>query len=674
MTLISTNIDGTSPRGGTLIQGKDGSGNAQDVLVDSDGRLDLGTVTVTGGGGGVEYTEGDTDATIVGSAIMWEDTSDTLRPVSASKPLPVDVKNTSIAVTSATLATAAKQDTGNTSLASIDGKITAVNTGAVVVSSSALPTGAATSAKQDDIITAIEAIPGGGGVQYNDGDAEADPDGTVAMGTDGTNIFAVHTDTSGDLQVDVLSSALPSGASTSAKQDTIIGHVDGIEGLLTTIDTDTGNISTKIDTLAGAVSGSEMQVDVLTMPTTTVQATNLDIRDLTNADVVTAELSATDNAVLDNIDADTSAIQTAVELIDDTVATLGTTTYTEATTKGLIIGAIRRDADTTLANTTNEVAPLQVDANGRLKVEAFSGETLPVSLTSTTVTGTVAVTQSGTWDEVGINDSGNSITVDYATTGSGNATGALRVELANNGTGQLSTVTTVSTVSALGTGTTGPQKAEDVASAAGDMGIAIMAARLDTPIANASVSNDGDYTTPILDNFRKVWVTGTVPEDTAHVAGEAVAVNGVRRIDTASTSAGSSGDWATMDASAEGALWTTLTPTTTSGCSIFRSLDLDESEEEIKATAGNVYGYYFYNAAASIRYLKFYNATAANVTVGTTTPVLTIPVPATTPGHVTFPYPIGFSTAISAAVTTGLADNDTGAPSANDFIINVYYK
>lgn len=38
--------------------------------------------------------------------------------------------------------------------------------------------------------------------------------------------------------------------------------------------------------------------------------------------------------------------------------------------------------------------------------------TLPVSLASTTITGTVAVTQSGTWDEVGINDSGNSITVD----------------------------------------------------------------------------------------------------------------------------------------------------------------------------------------------------------------------------------------------------------------------
>src|SRR3990167_8276483 len=38
---------------------------------------------------------------------------------------------------------------------------------------------------------------------------------------------------------------------------------------------------------------------------------------------VTANLSATDNAVLDNIDADTSAIQTAVELIDNAISGAG---------------------------------------------------------------------------------------------------------------------------------------------------------------------------------------------------------------------------------------------------------------------------------------------------------------------------------------------------------------
>ncbi|HEY6568552.1 MAG TPA: hypothetical protein VI341_13635 [Actinomycetota bacterium] len=44
--------------------------------------------------------------------------------------------------------------------------------------------------------------------------------------------------------VDVETSALPNGAATLAKQDTIIGHVDGIEALLGTIDADTGNIAT----------------------------------------------------------------------------------------------------------------------------------------------------------------------------------------------------------------------------------------------------------------------------------------------------------------------------------------------------------------------------------------------------------------------------------------------
>lgn len=44
--------------------------------------------------------------------------------------------------------------------------------------------------------------------------------------------------------------------STSAKQDTIIGHVDGIEGLLTTIDTDTGTIATEV---AGLLTDTELR-------------------------------------------------------------------------------------------------------------------------------------------------------------------------------------------------------------------------------------------------------------------------------------------------------------------------------------------------------------------------------------------------------------------------------
>ena len=50
---------------------------------------------------GAIYTEGDTDASIAGIALMWEDTSDTLRSVSAAKPLPVGVISALPAGTSA---------------------------------------------------------------------------------------------------------------------------------------------------------------------------------------------------------------------------------------------------------------------------------------------------------------------------------------------------------------------------------------------------------------------------------------------------------------------------------------------------------------------------------------------------------------------------------------------
>jgi hypothetical protein len=116
------------------------------------------------------------------------------------------------------------------------------------------------------------------------------------------------------------------------------------------------------------------------------------------------------------------------------------------------------------------------------------------------------------------------------------------------------------------------------------------------------------------------------------------------------------------------------------GCSIFRSIDLDESEEEVKASSGRIFGIVVANMAASPRYLKIYDAKAADVTVGTTTPVATIPVPtpATADGEeVIIPLPLqglAFTTGITVAATTGLADDDTGAPGANEVILHVWYK
>lgn len=118
---------------------------------------------------------------------------------------------------------------------------------------------------------------------------------------------------------------------------------------------------------------------------------------------------------------------------------------------------------------------------------------------------------------------------------------------------------------------------------------------------------------------------------------------------------------------------------TTGGLSIFRSIDLDETEEEVKGSAGTIYSMIVMNLKASTLYLKIYDNTAAGTTVGTTTPTITIPIPtlATTNGAGfvwTVPQGLACSTGITVACTTALADNDTGAPGANECVINMGYK
>lgn len=147
------------------------------------------------------------------------------------------------------------------------------------------------------------------------------------------------------------------------------------------------------------------------------------------------------------------------------------------------------------------------------------------------------------------------------------------------------------------------------------------------------------------------------------------------------TAVSQSGTWTVQPGNTQNttAWLTTPVPATSGGLSIFRTLDLDETEEEVKASAGQVYGCWFTNTATATRWLKFYNATAANVTVGTTTPVITLGLPGNTSDDIAGvlmggAHGIAFGTAITVAVTTGVADNDTGAPGANDVILNVFYK
>lgn len=72
----------------------------------SDGTDSLDVNIIGGSSAGTQYTEGDTDATITGTALMWEDAANTLVPVSSTKPLPV-----SASIDTTGLALAANQQT-----------------------------------------------------------------------------------------------------------------------------------------------------------------------------------------------------------------------------------------------------------------------------------------------------------------------------------------------------------------------------------------------------------------------------------------------------------------------------------------------------------------------------------------------------------------------------------
>lgn len=120
-----------------------------------------------------------------------------------------------------------------------------------------------------------------------------------------------------------------------------------------------------------------------------------------------------------------------------------------------------------------------------------------------------------------------------------------------------------------------------------------------------------------------------------------------------------------------------LVTTTNGGATGFRLLSAASTNAtSLKASAGKLMSLYAVNLNAAVRYLKFYNKASAP-TVGTDTPVATYPIPASSTGagfilHLP-PDGVAFSTGIAYAVTTGVADSDTGAVAANDIIINGSY-
>lgn len=224
---------------------------------------------------------------------------------------PTGTQNVDVTANTIGLATGTKQDTGNTSLGNIDtktpalgqalaaasvpvilpsatittltppaaitgfatestlstlnGKITAVNTGAVVVSSSALPSGASTAAKQP------------------------------ALGTAGT------------ASADVIT--VQGVASMTALKVDGSAVTQPVSGTIT--ETNSAAIKTAVETIDNAISGSEMQVDVVgALPAGTNAIGKLSAN--SGVDIGDVDVTSSVSATLDhgsNLDIDTTAEQ-----------------------------------------------------------------------------------------------------------------------------------------------------------------------------------------------------------------------------------------------------------------------------------------------------------------------------------------------------------------------------
>lgn len=121
-----------------------------------------------------------------------------------------------------------------------------------------------------------------------------------------------------------------------------------------------------------------------------------------------------------------------------------------------------------------------------------------------------------------------------------------------------------------------------------------------------------------------------------------------------------------------GTVTANLQPVTSGGLSIYRDINAGTAAGTVKASAGQLYGYYLANTGTITAYFKFYDKATGAGTADT--PVLTLPLFGTAAANVAFANGIAFVNGISLRVTTGAGDTDAVAPAGTTAFANVTYK
>jgi hypothetical protein len=246
---------------------------------------------------------------------------------------------------------------------------------------------------------------------------------TLIAGSNGGNQVPVKVNSAGDIQVDIASSALPSGAATAAKQDTGNASLASIDGKLSSPMPIQGGNSTavKVDgsavtqPVSGTVAVSSIpsipagsnaigSVSVSNLPATQPVSGSVSVSNFPATQPVSGSVSVSNFPATQAVSGTVTAnIGTTNGLaLDATVANVqGSVSGGTAGTKSDLVGGVYNSSAPSL--TTGQQAALQLDSSGNLKViqpdVTASGtitSTQSVSL-NLNGTGTASVQLSGAW-------------------------------------------------------------------------------------------------------------------------------------------------------------------------------------------------------------------------------------------------------------------------------------